>query len=94
MQFQDFKPVILNCPVKQRPKSVSKPIQKEEDEKVKYVGTEIGEKIKKARCEKGWTQNELAQRLNLKPNIVSEFESGRAVINNRIMASFKRVLNY
>ena len=36
----------------------------------------IGEKIKKARKDKGWTQSELAEKLNVSPEAVSKWERG------------------
>ena len=56
------------------------------------MGKEVGLIIQKARVEKGWTQKDLAQRLNEKPQVVNEFESGVALNNQGTLAKMERAL--
>jgi putative transcription factor len=45
-----------------------------------------------ARLEKKLTQAQLAQQINEKPQIIQEYESGKAIPNNQIIAKLERVL--
>ena len=49
-------------------------------------------RIQKARQQKGWTQKELAQRINEKSTVVNEYESGKAIPNNQIISKMERAL--
>ena len=45
---------------------------------MKKIGSKIGVKLKMAREKKGWTQTELAKRLNKTKSYMSNLETGRA----------------
>ncbi|KAG6539955.1 hypothetical protein Mapa_018704 [Marchantia paleacea] len=45
-----------------------------------------------ARLEKKFTQAQLAQLINEKPQIVQEYESGKAIPNQLILVKLERVL--
>ncbi|MCO5613750.1 hypothetical protein L7F22_068028 [Adiantum nelumboides] len=52
----------------------------------------VGKAIGQARQEKGWTQKDLGQRINEKPQVIQEYESGKALPNPQIMAKMERAL--
>lgn len=48
--------------------------------------------LQKARQAKGWTQTELAQKLNVKASVINEYESGRAIPQGQLIAQLNRTL--
>lgn len=54
----------------------------------------IGEKIKKARLEKGFTQEELGKLIGVQKSAVAKYESGRVVnIKRSVLAKISKVLS-
>jgi len=54
----------------------------------------IGEKIKKARLEKGYTQEELGNLIGVQKSAVAKYESGRVVnIKRSVLAKISKVLS-
>jgi len=49
-------------------------------------------RIQQARLEKGWTQKELATKINEKQTVINEYESGKAIPNNQILGKLERIL--
>ncbi|GMM34035.1 multiprotein-bridging factor 1 [Saccharomycopsis crataegensis] len=58
----------------------------------KKLDISVGRIISKARAEKKLTQKELATRLNEKPNVINDYEAGRAVPNQQLLGKMERVL--
>ncbi|KAJ3692049.1 hypothetical protein LUZ60_012399 [Juncus effusus] len=56
------------------------------------VGAEVRAKIQKARVEKKMSQAELAKLINERVQVVQEYESGKAVPNQAVLAKMERVL--
>ncbi|CAO3664038.1 unnamed protein product [Umbelopsis vinacea] len=56
------------------------------------VDVSVGKAISKARGDKGLTQKDLAQLVNEKPQVVNEYESGKAVPNQQILGKLERAL--
>ncbi|KAJ1691208.1 hypothetical protein LUZ63_015363 [Rhynchospora breviuscula] len=56
------------------------------------VGTEVRAAIQKARLEKKMSQAELAKQINERVQVVQEYESGKAVPNQAVLAKMERVL--
>ena len=48
--------------------------------------------ITQARNAKGLTQKQLATQLNMQPQIINEYESGKAIPNNGIIAKIEKAL--
>ena len=48
--------------------------------------------ITQARNAKGLTQKQLATQLNMQPQVINEYESGKAIPNNQIIAKIERAL--
>lgn len=66
--------------------------QETENLKHKKVSTELRFQIQKARQAHGWTQKELAGKVGVKPIIINEYESGKAIPKGPELAKIKRVL--
>jgi len=58
----------------------------------KKLDHNVAVRIQQARQVKGWTQKELATKINEKQNIINEYESGKALPNNQILAKLERAL--
>ncbi|KAK3034374.1 hypothetical protein RJ639_032272 [Escallonia herrerae] len=56
------------------------------------VTAEVRQVIQKARLEKGLSQAELAKLVSERPQVVQEYENGRAVPNQMVLAKLERVL--
>ena len=48
------------------------------------VSLSVGRLIQKGRQQKGLTQKELATKINEKPQVVNEYEAGKAIPNNQV----------
>ncbi|CDK24910.1 unnamed protein product [Kuraishia capsulata CBS 1993] len=64
----------------------------DEIEAPKKVDQSVGKTISKVRLEKQMTQKDLAVKINEKPNIVNDYEAGRAIPNQQILAKMERAL--
>ena len=58
----------------------------------KKVDASVGKTIAKFRQEKKMTQKELATKINEKPTVVNDYEAGRAVPNQQLLAKLERAL--
>ncbi|KAK8986459.1 hypothetical protein V6N11_010015 [Hibiscus sabdariffa] len=56
------------------------------------VPTELKKAIMQARMDKKLTQAQLAQMINEKPQIIHEYESGKAIPNQQIIGKLERAL--
>ena len=67
-----------------------------EHEKLKHekVSTEFRFQIQKARTAHGWTQKELAAKVGVKPIIINEYESGKAIPKGPELSKIKKALGY
>lgn len=59
---------------------------------VKKVDASVGKVMSQARQAKKLTQKELATKVNEKPQVINDYESGRAVPNQQVLAKIERVL--
>jgi putative transcription factor len=60
--------------------------------KVKTVDASISKAIQQARQKAGKTQKELATEISERPQVVTEYESGKAIPNQQILAKLERAL--
>ena len=60
--------------------------------KIAKVSTSVRKAIQKGRQDKSLTQKELAQKINTKPTVINDYESGRAIPNNYILGKIEKVL--
>ena len=58
----------------------------------KKLDANVGKAISKARQEKKLTQKDLATKVNEKPNIINDYEAGRAIPNQQLLAKLERAL--
>ena len=101
MNHQDWKEVVLSKTSKasntQPHYEVSKEqkIDKETEElSHKKVGGSLGKQIQTARIAKGLkTQKDLANLINVRPDVINMYESGKAIPDNAILQKLRRMLN-
>tara|TARA_R110001599_G_scaffold101423_1_gene259409 strand:- start:335 stop:658 length:324 start_codon:yes stop_codon:yes gene_type:complete len=60
--------------------------------KNKKVDANFSKKIIQSRNKKNLTQKQLAQMINVKPSVINEYESGKAIPNPAILNKLKRTL--
>jgi putative transcription factor len=58
----------------------------------KKIELSLGKTIAQARTAKGWTQKDLAQKINEKPAVVNTYENGSAVPSQQILGKLERNL--
>jgi len=63
-----------------------------EELKHKTVDLNLGKLIQKGRQAKEMTQKDLATKINEKPQIITEYEQGKAIPNNQLIAKMERAL--
>ena len=56
------------------------------------VSPEFARAMQKARLERKWTQKQLAQQIHEKPQVIHQYESGKAIPNGAIMQKLNKVL--
>ncbi|XP_065180875.1 endothelial differentiation-related factor 1-like [Sycon ciliatum] len=56
------------------------------------VSMSVGRAIQKGRQDKSMTQKELSTKINEKPQVVNEYESGKAIPQNTVLAKMERAL--
>ena len=96
MQHQDWETVILRKP-KPLPKQnqSSRPkIEKDGEEfNLLKIDQNLKTAIQKARVASKMSQKQLAQKLNVLPQDIANYESGKAIPNNQFIARIERALN-
>lgn len=103
---QDFKEIIFknkasskNKSVSSQPSIVISKVQRqllnddEEGPKLKTFGKENGKLLQSARTARKLTQEELANQINEKKNIINLYEVGNIVPDNKILNKLRRILN-
>ena len=99
MNHQDWSEVVLS----KRPKhshthhetSKEQRIYQETEElSHKKIGVSLGKQIQNARIARGFkTQKDLANAINVRPDVINMYEVGKAIPNNSILQNLRRVLN-
>lgn len=59
---------------------------------VKKVDASVGKAIQQARQDKKLTQKDLATKVNEKPQVINDYEAGRAVPNQQLLGKLQRAL--
>jgi len=52
----------------------------------------VSQLIQQGRQAKGWTQKELATKMNEKPEIIKDYESGKAIPNQQVLSKMERMI--
>ena len=60
--------------------------------KHKTISLEQSKIISKARCDQKLSQSDLAKRINIKKEIINDYECGKAIIDNKILCKIERYL--
>ncbi|GMM56959.1 multiprotein-bridging factor 1 [Maudiozyma humilis] len=60
--------------------------------KPKKLDATVGKTISRVRTEKKMSQKDLATKINEKPQIINEYESGKAIPNQQILGKIERAL--
>lgn len=99
MDHQDWKPVVLrkNTDEKkssQRPAGTKKfhNLDGDDPDAPKKLGMNAGKQIQQARCTKGLSQKQLAQMVNVKAQVITDYESGKAMPDRAILNKLNRAL--
>lgn len=58
----------------------------------KKIDVSVGKAIQKGRQDKGLSQKDLATKINEKPTIINDYEAGRGIPNQQVLAKIERVL--
>jgi ribosome-binding protein aMBF1 (putative translation factor) len=103
MQTQDWTPVFIKSSNPSKVIPMKKEIverkqqttnikldSNDEITKIKYVPKEISQQIISARIVKKWTRKELAQKLNMKEDIIASIELGKAIYDGAQIARIKK----
>lgn len=56
------------------------------------VGLDVGRFIQQGRQAKNFTQKDLATKINEKPQVINDYEAGRAIPNSQLLAKLERHL--
>ncbi|XP_065332734.1 endothelial differentiation-related factor 1 [Cloeon dipterum] len=68
-------------------------LDRETDElKHDKISMDVGKLIQQGRLAKGWSQKELATKINEKPQIINDYEAGRAIPNQAILGKIERTI--
>lgn len=60
--------------------------------KVETVPLSLGQTISKGRLAKKLTQKQLAQRINVKPDVINQYESGKGIPNSQILGKIEKII--
>lgn len=63
-----------------------------EPDRLPVVGISLARRIQQSRVSKSLTQNQLAQKLNIKPAIINDYEQGKGIPDNAVITKLERVL--
>jgi ribosome-binding protein aMBF1 (putative translation factor) len=61
-------------------------------QKINRVSRSVAQQIVQARQAKGWTRKQLAQKINVKEQVLATYENGSAIPNNQILAKLRQKL--
>lgn len=65
----------------------------DEPKQPKIISKQLSQQIQQKRCEKKLTQKELAQKLNVKVDVIQKYENGTAIIDHVLLNRIKRLLS-
>ena len=101
--FQDFKEIVFTKK-SDKPNSSSHPrveiskqdkalLNDDDVPKLKTFGKENGNTLRNARTAKNLTQEQLANQINERKNLINQYENGNIVVDNKVLNKLRRVLN-
>ena len=108
MNEQDWKPVVwakkkpktineakargYSIGVQRKSTYVTNKVDKMEIDTLPRVTKNQARAIVNGRLSKKWTQKQLATAMNEKIEVISKYESGKAIANNQLLQKFRRIL--
>lgn len=63
-----------------------------EPEPLPVLNVDIRVKIQQGRLAKNMTQKQLANAINVQPNIISDYESGKTIPDNKVLSKISKAL--
>ncbi|KAG0049481.1 multiprotein-bridging factor 1 [Gryganskiella cystojenkinii] len=84
--------VVSNAPAGEDFRHIAKVAESPEIIAPKTVTVDVGKVMAKARIEKKITQKELSAVVHEKPSVINDYEAGRAVPNQQVLAKIERAL--
>lgn len=101
MEHQDWKTLYVKKPNKNNKnnnsskKGPSNSLDKTDIDsfKNKKINSDISKKILQNRNSKNLTQKQLAQLINVKPSVINDYESGKAIPNPSILNKLKKIID-
>jgi putative transcription factor len=97
MNHQDWKPVVLRKKTEHKTKrSVGNKkfhkLDSDDPDAPKKISLSAGKQIQQARCDKKLSQKQLAQLLNVKAQLITDYESGKAIPSRSVLNKLNRAL--
>lgn len=102
MDHQDFKQIVFTKNTKKNEQSrqpsvviskTQKQLLDDDVPQLKKFGTENGKILQAARLGKKLTQEQLANQINERKNIINQYETGNVVPDNKIVNKLRKILN-
>ena len=59
---------------------------------ISTVSMDVSKAIQKGRLDKGFSQKDLGLKVNEKPNLINDYESGKAIPNPQVLGKMERIL--
>ncbi|KAF9277884.1 multiprotein-bridging factor 1 [Linnemannia elongata] len=84
--------VVRSAPAGEDVRRIAKVAESPEIIAPKTVTVDVGKVMAKARIEKKITQKELSAVVHEKPNMINDYEAGRAVPNQQVLGKIERAL--
>ncbi|KAL0280503.1 UNVERIFIED_CONTAM: hypothetical protein PYX00_001772 [Menopon gallinae] len=72
--------------------NVAKLDRETEELKHEKINLNTGRLIQQGRQAKGWSQKELATKINEKPQVINDYEAGRAIPNPTVLGKMEKAL--
>tara|TARA_A100001015_G_scaffold316636_1_gene431486 strand:- start:3047 stop:3370 length:324 start_codon:yes stop_codon:yes gene_type:complete len=89
--FQDWEPVVLKSkPVATSYQGNPKPKTDDDEIKIKKINRELQVALQKARLSNKLSQKDVAQKMNVKPSDIMNYENGKAIPNNAFISKLER----
>lgn len=73
-------------------KNTAKLDRETEELKHEHISLDIGKLIQQGRQAKNMSQKDLATKINEKPQVITDYESGRGIPNNIIIGKIEKVI--
>mmetsp|Transcript_9440 Transcript_9440/g.14466 ORF Transcript_9440/g.14466 Transcript_9440/m.14466 type:complete len:140 (-) Transcript_9440:29-448(-) len=69
-----------------------RPDDENEDFRTAKIGKSFSVALQQGRVKKGWTQQQLAQMINVRQTVINQYESGKAIPDSQIISKLNRIL--